>query len=129
MATSTNAYLVGMSDKAREDLVIALQETGYRLSETAQNLKILSHEGSGHNHPDLIVIDIADMTPGSADNLAETQRTMPGTKLILIGRRASETLGDGQLADGIWGLAPNTISARGLEDLMGFLVGSRRTLH
>ncbi len=128
MTSSTNAYIVGMTDKVRDDVIGSLEQTGYRVSQTDANMRVLSRTGRWHNQPDLVVIDVSDMTPTSARGLAEAQKELPGDKIVLVGRRASLAIKGNSLPDGPWGLVPKTISARSLEELVEFLAGPKGRL-
>ena len=125
MTTSTNAYIVGMTDKARDDVIGSLERTGYRVSQTDANLRILVRDDRLHNRPDLVVIDLADMTPACVRSLSQAQNGLPGDKIVLVSRRASQALNGNELPDGPWGLVSKSISARSLEELIEFLAGPK----
>ena len=129
MTTSNHAYIVGMTDAVREELVGSLKKTGYRVSQTDAHLRVLSQGDRHHNSPDVVVIDVAEMTPSSATDLFAAQKELPGDKVVLVSRRASLALDDKNLPDGAWGLVPKTISARSLQDLMSFMTGQKPTVH
>jgi hypothetical protein len=129
MTTSNHAYIVGMTDKVRNELIGSLQQTGYRVSPVDAQLRALAPGGRGHNRPDAIVIDVADMTPVAAEGMRETPEGSQGAKVVLMSRRASLALDGKDLPPGIWGLVPRTASARSLRDLVGFLAGRHQTVH
>jgi hypothetical protein len=129
MTTSTHAYIVGMTDAVCDELVGSLQQTGYRVSHVDARLRALAPGGRGHNRPDAIVIDVADMTQAAAERPCEAPNRSDGPKVVLMTRRASLTLDGDDLPPGIWGLVPKSASARSLRDLVGFLTGCHHSVH
>ena len=129
MATSTHAYIVGMTDAVRDELIGSLEQTGCRVSQLDDRLQVLAPGDRGHNRPDAVVIAMADMPPVAVGGLCDSPDEPRGAKVVLMSRRANLALDGDDLPPGIWGLAPKTASAQSLRDLVGFLTGCHQTVH
>lgn len=129
MASSKNAYIVGMSDAVRRDLIGALERCGYRRSQANGHMRVLSRQRYGVNEPSLVVVDLDEITPGCVSALAAPQDSAPGDKIILVGQCASLTLADEDLPKGPWGLMPRSATVQSLGSLVAFLSGHRPILH
>ncbi len=123
------AFVVGMSDEVRGELIGLLEQTGYDVTQPALHPSRGGPNPSGRRDCGMVLIDASEGAHEAAVEEGLARDDTPGTTVVLISENASVALPIGALPDGAWALVRKGASAKSIMDLIAFLTGTTHTIH
>ena len=123
------AFIVGMSDEVRGELIGLLEQTGYDVTQPALHPSRGGPVGKGRRDCGMVLIDAGDGAHAAAVEDGAAHDDTPGTTVVLISENASVALPIGALPDGAWALVRKGTSTKSILDLIAFLTGTTHTIH
>lgn len=129
MSVPPCAFIVGMSDEVRGELIGLLEQSGYDVTQPALHPSRGGTDGEDGRDCGMVLIDPADGTHEAAIEEGAAREDTPATTVVLISENASVALPIGALPEGAWALVRKDTSTKSILDLIAFLTGTTHAIH